>query len=252
MKVSTFSAPKESVRQRREHGTMMKGRTHILISLSILLLIASHTPSTAKTLFSEDFSKGADRWEPGEGEWVVENGEYIQKTEDFFTASFLKKEFWDPAWTEYTLELRAKKLAGAEAWDIVFGAMQDNTPVVKGDRKTFFDWNIGGWSNARSALRKWVNGSAAEVNTTAHTIETDKWYKIKIEVSPTKVVGYLDDELAFEHNEGPAEGRIGFEMFGTSGVYDDIIVYDAGGPSAGAVYPDQKLAACWGHIKLQE
>lgn len=224
-------------------------RNKMYLPIVLLFLTVSYTPGIAKTLFSEDFSKGADRWEPGDGEWLVENGEYVQKTTDFFTASFLKKEFWDPGWTEYTLELRAIKLEGAEAWDIVFGIMQDNTPVVKEDRKTFFDWNLGGWSNTRSALRKWVNGSAAEVNNTDHTIETGKWYKIKIEVSPDKVVGYLDDEKAFEHNEGPAEGRIGFEMFGTSGAYDDIIVYDAGGPSA--VYPDQKSVACWGQIKLQ-
>lgn len=227
----------------------MRDKIHVLACLSIILLAVSHAPSVAKTLFSEDFSKGADRWEKGDGEWVVENGEYVQKTTNFFTASFLKKEFWDAKWTEYTLELRAKKLEGAEAWDIVFGIMQDKTPFVKGDRKTFFDWCIGGWTNTRSALRKWVNGSAAEVNGTDHTIEEGKWYKIKLEISPTKVVGYLNDEWVFEHNEGPAQGRIGFEMFGTAGVYDDIIVYDAGGPSA-VVDPNQKLAACWGRIKF--
>jgi hypothetical protein len=61
-------------------------------------------------------------------------------------------------------------------------------------------------------------------------------------------VGYLNDELAFEHNEGPPEGRIGFEMFGTSGAYDDIIVYDADGPRP--VEPSQKLAAFWGQVKI--
>jgi hypothetical protein len=227
-----------------------KSKTHILICLSILFLIVFHMPSIAKTLFSEDFSKGADRWEPGDGEWVVENGEYVQKTTDFFTASFLEKEFWNPAWTEYTLELRALKLEGDEGWDIVFGIVQDDTPFVKEDRETFFDWNLGGWTNTRSALRKWVNGSAAEVNNTDHTVETDKWYKIKIEVSPGKVVGYLDDELIFEHNEGPTGGRIGFELFATSAAFDDIIVYDAGGPSPKAVCPGQKSASCWGQIKL--
>lgn len=229
---------------------MEKNKIYIFICMSALLIIMSQTPVVAKTLFSEDFSKGSDRWEKGAGEWVVENGEYVQKTTLTFTASFLKKESWDPAWTEYTLELKAMKLEGAEAWDIVFGVQQDNTPVVKGDRKTFFDWNIGGWTNTRSALRKWVNGSNQEINGTRtdHTIEMNIWYNIKIEVSPTMIVGHLNDELVFEHNEGPTEGRIGFEMFGTSGAYDDIIVYDAGGQDA-AVYPDQKLAATWGSLK---
>ncbi|MFC1716594.1 hypothetical protein ACFL6S_23200 [Candidatus Poribacteria bacterium] len=231
---------------------MMKSKMLILVYLSVSFLIMFYMPAIAETLFSENFSKGADRWEEGSGKWAVKNGEYVQETEDFFTASFLRKEFWDPAWTEYTLELKAMRLKGAEAWDIVFGIQQDNVPVVKEDRKTFFDWNIGGWTNTRSALRKWVNGSAQEINGTKtdHTIEMDIWYNIKIEVSPTRIVAYLNGEKAFEHNEGPPEGRIGFEMFGTSAAYDDIIVYDAGGPHA--VHPDGKLAAFWGSIKLRK
>ncbi len=228
----------------------MKSKMLILVYLSVFLLMVFHMPAIAETLFSEDFSSGADRWEEGSGTWAIKNGEYVQETEDFFTASFLKKEFWDPTWTEYTLELKAMRLKGAEAWDIVFGIQQDNVPVVKGDRQTFFDWNIGGWTNTKSGVRKWTNGSNQVVLETPHTIEVDKWYKIKIEVSPTKVVGYLDGEQVFEHNEGPPEGRIGFEMFGTSAAYDDIIVYDADGPQA--VHPDGKLAAFWGSIKLRK
>ena len=69
---------------------------------------------------------------------------------------------------------------------------------------------------------------------------------IKVEVSPDKIVGYLDDEQAFEVEEGPAEGRIGFSLFGTSAVFDDIVVYDEGGL---AVEPAEKLAAAWGELK---
>lgn len=227
---------------------MMANKIRILICLSIPLLIVFCIPSIAKTLFSENFSKGAEQWEEGAGKWAVENGVYVQQTTDTFTASFLKTEFWDLAWTEYTLELRAKRLKGNEAWDIVFGIMQDHVPVVKADRKTFFDWNIGGWANTKSALRKWVNGSAQNVVETGHTIDMDKWYKIKIEVSPTKIVCYLNDEKVLEYDDGPKEGRIGFELFGTSAAFDDIIVYDAGGPQA--VYQNQKISTCWGHIKL--
>ena len=65
-------------------------------------------------------------------------------------------------------------------------------------------------------------------------------------MSPDKIVGYLDDEQAFEVEEGPAEGRIGFSLFGTSAVFDDIVVYDEGGL---AVEPAEKLAAAWGELK---
>ena len=52
-------------------------------------------------------------------------------------------------------------------------------------------------------------------------------------------LGYLDDEQAFDVNEGPAEGRTGFSLFGTSAIFDGIVVYDEGGL---AVDPADKLA----------
>lgn len=69
-------------------------------------------------------------------------------------------------WTEYTFELQAKKLAGAEGFDIVFGIAEGNqVPVVKDDRgtMTFYDWNIAGWANTRGALRKRVNGASSNI-----------------------------------------------------------------------------------------
>ena len=114
------------------------------ITLMILLLLISiWTPVRAKTLFSEDFSKGADRWDVGAG----------------------------------------------------------------------------------------------------------KWYAIKIEVRPDKVVGYLNGKKGFEVKEGPAEGRIGFSLFGTSAAFDDIVVYDKDGLS---VDSSEKLATFWGQIRRQK
>ena len=90
----------------------MKCKTTILTTL--LFLIVVYSPCFAKTLFSEDFEKGTDRWEIGGGKWEVKNGEYVQSTTDTFLSSFVKEAEWDLAWTEYTLELKAKKLGGAE------------------------------------------------------------------------------------------------------------------------------------------
>ena len=227
----------------------MKRKAIILTTL--LFLIVVYSPCFAKTLFSEDFSKGAFRWDVGSGKWEVKNGEYVQTTTDTFLNSFVKEAEWDLAWTEYTLELKAKKLGGAEGWDIVFGiAKGDKVPAIKDDRgtMTFYDWNIAGWANTRSVLRKRVKGAGSNVFETqvGKTVENDKWYHIRVEVSPDKIVGYLDDEQAFVVEEGPAEGRIGFSLFGTSAVFDDIVVYDEGGL---AVEPAEKLAAAWGELK---
>jgi len=225
------------------------------ITLMILLLLISiWTPILAKTLFSEDFSKGADRWDVGAGKWEVKKGEYVQSTTDTFLSSFVKEKEWDLSWIRYTLELKAMKLGGNEGWDVVFGiAKGDKVPAAKGDRNTmtFYDWNIAGWGNTRSVLRKRVKGAGSNVFETqvGKTVENNKWYAIKIEVSPDKVVGYLNGEKGFEVKEGPAEGRIGFSLFGTSAAFDDIVVYDKDGLS---VDLSEKLATFWGQIRRQK
>ena len=78
---------------------------HKLVTFTLLFifLICSGTLSLAKTLFSDDFSKGADRWEVGAGKWEVKNGEYVQSTTDIFLSSFVKATHWDPKWAQYTL-----------------------------------------------------------------------------------------------------------------------------------------------------
>ena len=226
---------------------------HKLVTFTLLFifLICSGMLSLAKTLFSDDFSKGADRWEVGAGKWEVKNGEYVQSTTDIFLSSFVKATHWDPKWAQYTLELKAMKLGGKEGWDIVFGIGTDNkVPAVKGDRNnmTFYDWNIAGWGNTRSVLRKRVKGAGSNVLETqvGKKVENNKWYQIKIEVSSDKIVGYLDEEKGFEAKEGPKDGRIGFSLFGTSAAFDDVVVYDKGGLS---VDSSIKLATRWSQIK---
>jgi len=208
------------------------------------------SPTIAKTLFSEDFSSGADRWEPGSGEWVVKDGVYVQKTTDFFTASWLKEEHWDNTWKNYTLEMRAQKLEGDEGFSIVFGIRQDDTPVLKEDRKDFFDFLVAGWTNTRTLIRKIEDGTWTNYPHLDHSVEPDRWYQIKVEVTPQSVVCYLDGEMMRELAEGPSSGRIGLMLLGTSSAFDDIVVYDAGGLDI-AVLPMEKLTTRWGGIKSQ-
>ena len=214
---------------------------HKLVTLTLLLIfvVCSGTLSFAKTLFSDDFSKGANRWEVGAGKWGVKNGQYVQSTTDAFLSSFVKAIHWDPEWSQYTLELKAMKLGGKEGWDIVFGIGADNkVPAVKGDRNsmTFYDWNIAGWGNTRSVLRKRVKGKNSNIidATAGKTVENNKWYQ--------------DEEKGFEAKEGPKDGRIGFSLFGTSAAFGDLVVYDANGPTT-AVDLSMKLATRWSQIK---
>ena len=236
---------------------MIRRKMCFIACLSAVLLVVFGMSTTAKTLFSEDFSKGADRWEPGVGDWSVEDEMYVQKDTSIFTTCFLKTEFWDYSWTEYTYEFKAMKIGGAEGFDPGFGIAEDMEVLTSKDDRgkatsNYYEWNLGGWGNTRSELRRRVNGGNSGLVGSDHVVELDKWHVIKIEVSPDGIACYMDGELGVEFAEGPENGRIGMMLFSTAAIIDDILVYDADGPSDEAVYPDQKLAACWGQIKAQK
>jgi len=52
---------------------------------------------------------------------------YVQKDSSIFTTCFLKSEFWNYSWTEYTLEFKAMKTGGAEGFDPGFGIAEDKS-----------------------------------------------------------------------------------------------------------------------------
>ena len=234
---------------------MFRSKMHIIACLSAVFLAVFSMSATAKILFQEDFSAGADKWEPGAGVWSVVDGTYVQTDSSTFTTSFLKSEFWDYSWTEYTFELKAMKTGGAEGFDPGFGIAEETAPLTSKDDRgnetsTYYEWNLGGWGNTRSQLRRRVKGASEGLTETDNVVVLNQWHVIKIEVSPISVVCYLDGELALEFNEGPENGRIGLMLFSTAAAFDDILVYDADGPTA--VYPEQKLSACWGQMKTQK
>ena len=89
----------------------------------------------------------------------------------------------DKAWNNYTYSLKARKLGGAEGFLIPFLVKDENA-------KSW--WNIGGWGNTRHAHRDGRNQSATDV---PGSIETGRWYDIRIEVKGANVKCYLDGKL---------------------------------------------------------
>jgi len=90
--------------------------------------------------------------------------------------------------TTYTLTLKAMKTGGREGFLIPF--------AYQGSDK-FYWLNIGGWNNTRHAIEIANEGAKAEFISTGGSIQSNKWYTIKVEVGET-VKCYLDDELLFE------------------------------------------------------
>ena len=144
------------------------------------------TAKDGTVLFSDDFSDGAEQWSPSgpggapRGTWGVAGGEYRQ-TEDVTDARSIAGS---PYWSNYTLELTARKISGAEGFLIMFGSK---------DSGNYYWWNLGGFNNTQSLVEKAVGGAKSSVASSTDTIVTGQTYHIKIQVDGRRIVTWLDD-----------------------------------------------------------
>jgi alpha-L-arabinofuranosidase len=130
-------------------------------------------------------------WNAVRGRWVEDSssGAFRQTTLETDTLAVAG----DLNWTNYTYELKAKKLGGDEGFLIPFH-------VLDGDDYWF--WNVGGWNNRRTALQaKEAGGTREASRATRMSVETGRWYDIKIEVANSHIRCYLDGKLVTEADE---------------------------------------------------
>ncbi|MGW0805072.1 alpha-L-arabinofuranosidase C-terminal domain-containing protein [Nonomuraea sp. NPDC002799] len=141
----------------------------------------SVTAADGTDLLSDDFSAGAGRWTPGQGTWAVQDGVYAQTAQVENATSTAGSADW----SNYTIEVTARKTAGAEGFLVMFGVR---------DTGTYYWWNVGGWNNTQSAIEKAVNGGKSSIATSATTVETGRDYRLKVEVSGRKITTWLDGQ----------------------------------------------------------
>ncbi len=134
-----------------------------------------------ETLFTCDFDNGTNGWRLHGGDWAVEAGALQQKG----LAENVRAFAGNKAWGNYTYSLKARKLGGAEGFLIPF--------LVKGENTKAW-WNIGGWGNTRHAIE--MEGIAG--NDVPGSIETGRWYDIRIEVKDANVKCFLDGKLVHD------------------------------------------------------
>jgi alpha-L-arabinofuranosidase len=136
-----------------------------------------------KTLYQSDFTKGTDGWQLVSGDWKTRDGALRQSA----GGDNLLALAGDPAWTDYTLTLKARKLGGDEGFLILFH--------VK-DAENMAHWNIGGWNNTRATVELKEGGANSEISKGPDAvIEKDRWYDIKVEVKGNQVACFLDGKL---------------------------------------------------------
>lgn len=150
------------------------------------------TAPDGRVLYLQDFQNGAPGFEAKAGSWKVADGIYTQSGGDQPAQTFVG----DANWTDYDLTLRARKTAGAEGFLVPFRVR---------DADNYLWWNVGGWSNSRSRIQRVQGGSASEVgDNSPFTVESNRWYELKIEVRGDQIRAYADGKLINTATDAPS------------------------------------------------
>jgi alpha-L-arabinofuranosidase len=134
--------------------------------------------------YDKPFSADDPAWTQRGGTWAVTDGDLIQ-TSNERTAQIV---VGDPAWSDYTVHVKAKKLSGREGFIVLFNQAPGQS----------CQWNVGGWNNTRSAIQITSQGDQVELATTNDTVETGRWYDVTVAVSQNHARCYLDGRLVTE------------------------------------------------------
>lgn len=127
-------------------------------------------------------------WRVVEGQWVFKGQSCTQSDERIQGAICYAGEL---GWGNYTLSLKARKTGGREGFIVAFRRDQNDDGL---------QWNLGGWGNAKHAIQA-VEGNATNILIEAPgSIETDRWYDIRIELSGERVQCFLDGKLIHDIN----------------------------------------------------
>lgn len=147
--------------------------------------------------------EGAQGWKFAGGDWKWEGEALRQTSSEQNPRAFAGSKDWK----DYTLTLKARKLGGAEGFLIIFAAPDDRG-------KSW--WNLGGWGNRSHGLE--LRGVDAEH--VPGSIETDRWYDIKIELQGHRIRCYLDGKLVHDVSSEPLPAL--YAMAGRAG--QDIVL----------------------------
>lgn len=133
------------------------------------------------TAVNLDLNSVADK----KGAWTLENGVLSQTSLETPTR-YIVDGF---SGNRFTLECQVRKVGGHEGFFLYFGLSQD-------DKKGFV-YNVAGWNNQSTAVEGVSDGQTTGVvgDRVSQSLENNKWYDVKLVVTPQKSELYMDGKL---------------------------------------------------------
>jgi alpha-L-arabinofuranosidase len=187
---TTFDVPKVvKPVEPNPHGLVGVGSYETRVEYTDLVV----TGLDGKMLSSKNLIEEPARWKFPHGRWAVTDG--------VIRPGGRNPQTWalagDPSWTNYIVTVRARKLEGNEGFILLWHS-------VDGDDYRW--WNLGGWGNTVSRCEVSESGGREPYGPTVpFTVETGRWYILKLEVDHHTVRGYVDGKLVMETNDEPPQ-----------------------------------------------
>lgn len=116
------------------------------------------------------------------GQWTTE-GDVIRQTSDEHLTMAMLPDFSSD---KYTLQLKARKLSGAEGFFVYCGL------DPKGQNG--LGANVGGWNNHTTAIQPMSRGRVNDVlgRRAPQSVDTDRWYEVRLVVTLALVTLFVD------------------------------------------------------------
>jgi alpha-L-arabinofuranosidase len=134
-----------------------------------------------KTLYRSNFANGSSGWKPIRGQWAVRDGTYQQTGGGENLMTVLASHKFP---SQYTLNVQARKLGGAEGFLIAFN--------ITG-RHHYVWWNIGGWGDTSTAFEHTHGTQRSGLGWhSGFKVQPGRWYDIRIVVNGDSFTGYIN------------------------------------------------------------
>lgn len=147
------------------------------------------------------------------GNWQLDAKQLVQTSTN--TPAFLF--FGDQDWDDYVVELEARRLSGLDGFKIIIRAL---------DYRNFHAFGFGSYGGKIHEVFWVENGNwMRSVNAVHGSIESDIWYKVRVETRGEMFRCFVDGNKLFEYsNQRFAKGRVGLSTWHTSVCFRDIRV----------------------------
>lgn len=149
--------------------------------------------NNGKIIFEDDFSTIKEDWRIINGNWKVENNSLFldEGSQDY-------RIYLDKKWTNYTVELKVKKISGENGFSVGVGYSNKNN---------YYSFTVGDKNNKKVIIDKVIDNNKTTVNKSKVDVSltNGKEYKLKIIVKGKNIKSYIDGKLTNDYKEKTSE-----------------------------------------------